>query len=80
MKEFIIKELKKNVKEHEVFLQNSEINEIHLQKNKINFINKTNNSGYGIRVNTKGIGFSSSNIFTESEIKQTIQNALKIQE
>jgi len=77
MKEFILKELKKNVKEHEVFLQNTEINEIHLQRNEINFIDKTINNGYGIRVHDKGIGFSASNIFTESEIRQTIQNALK---
>jgi len=77
MKEFILKELKKNVNEYEVLLQTTEVNEIHLQKNEINFMDKTFNSGYGIRVHEKGIGFSSSNILTESEIRRTIDNSIK---
>jgi len=77
MKEFILKELKNNVKEYEVFIQNTEIDEIHLQKNEINFMDRIINGGYGIRVHDKGMGFSSSNILTESEIRQTIKNSLK---
>jgi len=76
MNEFIIKEVKKSTKEYEVFFQETGINEIHLQKNRINFFNETNNSGYGIRVKTKGLGFSSSNIFSNSAIRQTIRNSL----
>lgn len=76
MNEFIIKELKKSTKEYEVFFQKTKINEIHLQKNSINFLDKTNNSGYGIRVKTKGLGFSSSNILSNSVIRQTIKNSL----
>lgn len=73
----IVKELEKSAKEYEVYLQKTEINEIHLQRNRINFFNKTINSGYGIRVHKKGLGFSSSNIFSKSVIRQTIKNALK---
>ena len=76
MKNLIVKELEKSSKEYEVYLQKTEINEIHLQKNKINFFNKTINGGYGTRLHTKGVGFSSSNIFSDSMIKQTIKNAL----
>jgi len=77
MKEFIIKELEKNTKEYEIFLQKTEVNEIHLQKNNISFIDKTIDSGYGIRVHSKGLGFSSSNIFSPFAIRETIKNALK---
>jgi PmbA protein len=80
MRELILKELGKNAEEYEVYLQKTEVNEIHLQKNQINFIDKTIDSGYGIRVHTKGIGFSSSNIFFPLAIKQTIKNALKSSE
>lgn len=80
MNDLIIKELEKSAKEYEVYLQKTEINEIHLQRNKINFFNKTINSGYGIRVHSKGLGFSSSNIFSNSAIRQTIKNALKSSE
>jgi len=80
MNNSIVKELEKSAKEYEVYLQKTEINEIHLQKNKINFFDKTINSGYGIRIHTKGLGFSSSNIFSNSAIKQTIKNALKSSE
>jgi len=76
MKELILKEVKKSAKEYEVYLQKTKVNEIHLQKNRINFFDKTNNSGYGIRVKTKGLGFSSSNILSDSTIRQTIKNAL----
>lgn len=77
MREFILKELEKNSEEYEVYLQKTEINEIHLQKNKISFIDKTIDSGYGVRVHEKGMGFSSSNIFSPVGIRQTIKNALK---
>ena len=80
MRDLILKEKEKSAKDYEVYLQKTKINEIHLQKNKINFFNKTINSGYGIRVHTKGLGFSSSNIFSDSAIKQTIKNALKSSE
>jgi PmbA protein len=80
MKEFILKELGKNAEEYEVYLQKTEVNEIHLQKNKINFIDKTIDSGYGIRVHENGMGFSSSNIFSPLVIRQTIKNALKSSE
>ncbi len=80
MRELILKELEKNAEEYEVYLQKTEVNEIHLQKNKINFIDKTIDSGYGIRVHTNGIGFSSSNIFSPLTIRQTIKNVLKSSE
>ena len=76
MRELILKEAKKSIREYEVFFQETEVNEIHLQKNRINFFDKTNNSGYGIRVKTKGLGFSSSNILSDSAARQTIKNAL----
>ncbi len=77
MRDLILKQVKKSAKEYEVYLQKTEINEIHIQKNKIGFIDKTVDSGYGIRVHEKGMGFSSSNIFSDSTIKQTVKNALK---
>jgi len=77
MRNLILKQVKKSAKEHEVYLQKTEINEVHIQKNKIGFIDKTVDSGYGIRVHDRGMGFSSSNIFSDSAIKQTIKNALK---
>ena len=77
MRDLILKEVKKTAKEYEVYLQKTEINEIHIQKNKIGFIDKTIDSGYGIRVHDSSIGFSSSNIFSDFAIKQTIKNALK---
>jgi len=80
MNDLITKELEKSTKEYEVYLQKTEINEIHLQKNKINFFDKTISGGYGVRVHTKGLGFSSSNIFSNSDIRQTIKNALKSSE
>jgi PmbA protein len=51
-----------------------------LEKNRISFIDKTTDSGYGVRVHTKGIGFSSSNIFSPFSIRETIKNALKSSE
>jgi len=77
MKDLILKQVKKSAKEYEVYLQKTEINEIHIQKNKIGFIDKTVDSGYGIRVHDRGMGFSSSNIFSDFAIKQTVKNALK---
>jgi len=77
MNEIMLKELKKNTDEYEVYVQTTEVNEIHLQKNQINFVDKTIDSGYGIRVHEKGIGFSSSNVFSPLVIRQTIKNALK---
>jgi len=77
MREIILKEVKKSAKEYEVYLQNTEINEIHIQKNKIGFTDRTIDSGYGIRVHDGSIGFSSSNIFSDFSIKQTIKDALK---
>jgi len=77
MKEFMRKELEKTKKEYELFLQKTEVNEIHLQKNRISFIDKTIDSGYGIRIHSKGLGFSSSNIFSPFAIRETIKNALK---
>jgi len=80
MIDLIIKELKKNTKEYEIYLQGTEVNEIQLQKNEVNFVDKTVNGGYGIRVHNRGLGFSSSNIFTGSAMVQTIKNALKSSE
>jgi len=80
MKEFILKEVERSTKEYEVFLQRTAINEVQLQKNKINFMDKTFASGYGIRIHTKGMGFSSSNILSDFAIKRTIKNALKSSE
>ncbi len=80
MREKILSELKKSAEEYEVFLQQTKINEIHIQKNKINFLNSTLDSGYGIRIHTKGIGFSSSNDFSTQAIRQTVRNALKSSE
>jgi PmbA protein len=77
MRNLILKEVKKSAKEYEAYLQKTEINEIHIQKNKIGFTDKTIDSGYGIRVHDGSIGFSSSNIFSDFAIKQTIKNALK---
>jgi PmbA protein len=77
MRDLILKEVKKSAEEYEVYLQKTEINEVHIQKNKISFINRTTDSGYGIRIHENGIGFSSSNVFSDSTIKQTIKNALK---
>jgi len=77
MRDLILKELKKSAEEYEVFLQKTEVNEIQLQRNEINFIDKTIDSGYGIRVHDKGIGFSSSNIFSKNAISDTVKNALK---
>ena len=77
MRDLILKEVKKSAKEYEVYLQKTEINEIHIQKNKIGFVDKTIDSGYGIRVHDSSIGFSSSNIFSDFAIKQTIKDALK---
>jgi predicted Zn-dependent protease len=77
MRDLILKEVKKSAKEYEVYLQKTEINEVHIQKNKIGFIDKIIDSGYGIRVHDRGMGFSSSNIFSDFIIKQTIKNALK---
>jgi PmbA protein len=77
MRDLILKEIKKSAKEYEVFLQKTKINEVHIQKNKIGFINKTIDSGYGIRIHDGGIGFSSSNIFSDFAINQTIKNTLK---
>ncbi len=77
MRDLILKQVKKSAKEYEVYLQKTEINEVHIQKNKIGFIDKTIDSGYGIRIHDGGIGFSSSNIFSDFVIKQTIKNALK---
>ena len=77
MRDLILKELEKSAKEYEIFLQKTEVNEVQLQKNQINFIDKSVASGYGIRTHTKGMGFSSSNILSDSAIKQTIKNALK---
>lgn len=77
MREKILSELEKSAEEYEVFLQQTKINEIHIQKNKINFLNSTLDSGYGIRIHTKGLGFSSSNDFSTQAIRQTIRNALK---
>jgi PmbA protein len=77
MRDLILKEVKKSAEEYEVYLQETEINEVHIQKNRISFIDRTIDSGYGIRIHESGVGFSSSNIFSDSSIKQTIKNALK---
>jgi PmbA protein len=77
MIDIILKKVKKSAKEYEVYLQKTEINEIHIQKNKIGFVNKTVNSGYGIRIHNGGMGFSSSNIFSDFAIKQTVENTIK---
>ncbi len=77
MKEIVLKELQKATKDYEVYLQTTEINEVHIQKNRINFINKTFDSGYGIRVLTKGLGFSSSNVNSTQAVRKTISDALK---
>lgn len=76
----MIKELEKMKKEYELFLQKTEVNEIQLQKNKISFIDKTTDSGYGIRIHSGGLGFSSSNIFSPFTVRETIRNALKSSE
>jgi predicted Zn-dependent protease len=80
MRDLILKEVERSAKEYEIFLQRTEINEVQLQRNTINFIDKSVSSGYGVRIHTKGMGFSSSNILSDSTIRQTIKNALKSSE
>ena len=75
--DIICTQLKNFANEWEIFFQKSEVNEIHLLKNKIHFVNKTFDSGYGIRIHEGGLGFSSSNIFTEEAVQRTIKNAFK---
>ncbi len=77
MKDLILRKIEKSAKDYEVYLQTTEINEVHIQKNRINFINKAQDSGYGIRVLTKGLGFSSSNVQSDQAIERTIADALK---
>lgn len=77
MREKIINATKKLVKDYDIYLQSTEINEIHLEKNRVNFVNKVFDSGYGVRVLKGGLGFSASNVKSEKTIKQTILNAIK---
>jgi len=77
MRRYILSQLKKSVKDYEIYVQHSKINEIHIQKNKISLENITKDRGYGIRIYNKGIGFSSSNINSFFAINKTIENAKK---
>lgn len=74
----ILREIEKNrIKNWEIFLQNTEINERHLEKNKPSFFNKTLSSGYGIRIHTRGLSFSSSNVFEPVYISRIVKDSLK---
>jgi len=68
---------KKGAKHYEVYLQESKINELHIEKNSISFSNKVLDSGYSVRVLTKGLGFSSSNVKSPRAIRETVTNAIK---
>ncbi len=77
MKEKIIKQAKKMLKDYDIYLQSTEINEVQLERKRVNFVNKVFDSGYGVRTLKGGLGFSASNVKTEEKMKEIIQNSIK---
>lgn len=75
----IVKALKANkVKEWEIYVQSALSNQTFLRRNEIELTHGTDTKGFGIRIHDKGIGFISSDNFSNDVLDSLVKSAVSM--